>query len=113
MTLPTPQDMAQAPAWENYVMAQAVTAMLGKIPRPALTIGVQTRAEQVVLIFQLARLTDEARADIEEIVEDLEVLLGDEIEVSVRHEVVERPTVDPAERIGWIYRVRLEEPQPG
>lgn len=106
MTLPAPEDPAQAPVWENYVIAQVAQASLGMIPRNALALGVEVRGYDVTLRCQLRAMTDEDEADLDEIVSDLEVLVGDEIRVSRSQEVRSEPQISPRDGICWIYVVR-------
>jgi hypothetical protein len=53
LKLPTPDDPAEAPVWDNYVLAQVVQASLGLIPRTALAFGVAMQGADVRLVFSV------------------------------------------------------------
>jgi hypothetical protein len=92
MTLPNPDDPAQAPVWDNYVVAQAVHASLALIPAHTLALGVAVDRFDVELVFQLSEATEQDRHDINEISENFEALVGDDINVTARHEVRQAAT---------------------
>lgn len=106
MTMPTPDDPANAPVWENYVVAQAVQASLRLIPRGTLAFGVEVDRENVRLQFQLAEVSDEDAADITDITEDLTSLLGGQVRVSSVHAVREQPELSPDDHVRWIFVAR-------
>lgn len=107
MSLPTPEDPGQAPVWENYVVAQAVQASLGQIPEHALAVGVEADGPIVRLRFQLSEVTDEDRADMTDIVSELEGLVGNDVEVDFSHEVLDRRDISPTAGVRWIFLARV------
>lgn len=106
MTLPSPDDMSRAPVWENYVVAQAVQASLGLIPGSAHAIGVRVSGTTVHLVMQLSRLTDEDEVDIDDIVTELELLLGDAVRVVRHHEIRQHRHIAPDDGVRWIFLAR-------
>ena len=106
MSMPTPDDPGAAPVWENYVVAQACQASLGLIPRSALAVGVRVDGLEVTLLFQLRGLTDADVADMQDIAEELEMLLGDRVRVESTHEIREARSPSPFEGTRWIFLSR-------
>jgi hypothetical protein len=107
MTLPTPEDPANAAVWENYVISQVTQASLGIIPRNAMALGVEVRGYAVTLRCQLRVIGDEDEADLDDIVSDLEALVGDKIHVSRSYEICSEPKISPHDGVCWTYVVRL------
>lgn len=107
MKLPTPHDPAQAPVWENYAVAQTVQASLGLVPDNTLAFGVAVEGPKLRLVFQLQRLDEQDQADMNEISDQLEALVGDEVTVEVTHEVRAVRAVDPDDGIRWVYLARM------
>jgi hypothetical protein len=104
MRFPTPDDPANAPVWENYVVAQTAQAALGLIPRSALAMGVEVDRANAVLRFQLAACTPEDVEDMDDIVSELEVLLGQGVKVTRTADVVAHWMVeDPSAGMRWVY----------
>lgn len=91
MTYPTPDDLRDAPLWENYVIAQAVQACAGVVPKTALAIGVSTGSNVVRLWFQLSDIDAGVMGDIQDIASELGGLLGDVVRVESSYEVVQYP----------------------
>ncbi|TVU64851.1 hypothetical protein FQP90_07310 [Paenarthrobacter nitroguajacolicus] len=81
MRMPAPNDLAQAPLWEIYIIAQTVAAMRGQIPKHALAVGVEIHGVKIKLRFQLSRVTDEDKTDMEDILSELEAYVGQDVEV--------------------------------
>jgi hypothetical protein len=107
MSMPAPDDPGRAPVWENYVVAQTVQAMLGQVPEHALAVGVETSGQRVRLRLQLSEATDADEAHINDIVSELEALLGDEVQVDVGREIVREPRVSPSGAVRWVYLARV------
>lgn len=111
MTLPSPNDMANAPVWENYVVAQAVQACLGQQPTSALAIGVRIDGIAVELRFYLTAVTPNDVEDMSDAVSELEGLLGNHVRVQLYHEVV--AWVDFRHNdVRFIYSVRSDSHEP-
>lgn len=106
MSFPSPVDPGGAPVWENYMVAQAVQASLGLIPRNALAVGVGVDGVRVTLVFQLSTLTESDETDITDMVDELGMLVGDEVEISYRSEVRDSRQVSPRDHIRWIFLAR-------
>lgn len=113
MNFPKPTDLS-ALEWENYVIAQLVQAMLGLIPRHALAIGIAIHQDEVEIQFQLASADQRDSADIRDITDQLETLLGEVVEVRSTETVRVHPEISPLVGISWVYRARdVDEPAPG
>ncbi|AXE37793.1 hypothetical protein [Acidipropionibacterium virtanenii] len=108
MTLPTPEDPARAPIWENYATAQTSQASLGLIPDHAYAVGVEVNGRHLRLRFQLSRLTEEDEEDMRDIVSELEALVAQEIYVDYSYEFTDRPRLDPHDGVSWIYATKAK-----
>lgn len=108
MSLPTPSDLGNAPAWDNYVVAQAVQASLGLIPEHAIAVGVEVDGSDVVLRFQLTAITEEDSQDVDDIVSDLEALVGPDVRVGKKLDVREERAISPHENVRWIFLARQD-----
>ena len=106
MEMPTPDDPARAPVWENYIAAQAAQASLARLPPDALAYGVEVRGTDVRLVFQLSDATAQGLRDIEEIRESLEDLVGDGVTVTATHEVLAERRVHPHDGVCWVFLAR-------
>jgi len=106
VSFPSPEDPARAPVWENYVVAQAVQASLGLIPRNALAAGVEVDGPNVRMHFQLRELSEHDAADIADIVDDLDALLGDAVDIEAVHELRDRREISPNDGVRWIFLAR-------
>ncbi|QOK24206.1 hypothetical protein IGS73_07560 [Janibacter indicus] len=107
MSLPTPENLGQAPVWENYVIAQAVAASRGQIPEHALAFGVEVDGSSLRLRFQLSQITEEDRADMDDIVSELEGLVGKDVEMEFSYEVLEQRETSPTDGVWWIFLARV------
>lgn len=106
MTFPTPDDLAGAPLWENYILAQATTASLGLVPRNAVALGVTVDGSKVGLRCQLSEVSEADVEDLEEIADELDILVGGHIEIDWSYEVLPRPKISPFDGVRWIYAGR-------
>lgn len=106
MRFPSPDDLHNAPTWNNYVVAQAVQASLGLIPHTALAVGVRVNGFDVRLQFQLSEMDAAAAEDIEDIRIDLNLLLGDAVQVEATHELRAERLVSPRDGVRWIFLAR-------
>ncbi len=104
--LPTPDDVARAPAWENYVTAQVVQASLGQIPANALAVGVRVDGRQAELVFYLSNMTGGDAEDMESLTSEFEALVGEQIRVTRCVEIRSGLSVDPRDGIRWVYLAR-------
>ncbi|GAB2478471.1 hypothetical protein GCM10027063_19920 [Promicromonospora xylanilytica] len=109
MTLPTPEDLGNAPVWENYIIAQTTQASLGLVPRGALALGVAVDGLNVTLTCQLREIGDADTEDLEEIAQELSMLLGEHVSVTIAQEVHDRPTITPHDAVAWTFVARSEE----
>jgi len=107
MTLPSPENIGQAPVWENYVIVQTVAASRGQIPVHALAFGVEVEGSRLRLRFQLSEVTYDDEDDMNDIVSELEGLLGDNVEVESSYEVTEERQVSPIDGVSWIFLARV------
>lgn len=105
MSWPTPEDPGRAPVWDNYVIAQTVQASLGGIPPHAVAMGVRVAGTEVQLCFRLTELTDDDVEDMDDIVSELEALVGNHVHVDKRWEIRETPGIASHDGIAWIYAV--------
>jgi hypothetical protein len=106
MSLPTPSDPRSAPTWDNYVVAQAVQASLGLIPEHALAVGVEVDDTDVMLRFQLTAVTEADAQDIEDIVSQLEALVGPVVHVAKELDVRQEREISPHDGVRWIFLAR-------
>ena len=107
MKFPTPEDSGSSPVWENYVVAQAVQATLGRAPRNAIAIGVRQEGVEVFLQFQLRSVSAQDIEDMDDIVFELELLLGPDVKVSHTHELRKGYKISPNDGFRWIYLRRM------
>jgi hypothetical protein len=107
MSLPSPEDLGRAPAWENYVIAQTVAASRGQIPEHALAFGVEVDGARLRLRFQLSEVTEEDRADMDDIVSELEGLVGNNVEVGSSYEVLGEREISPTDDVCWVFLARV------
>ena len=103
MIFPSPEEMGRAPVWENYVLAQAVQASLGLIPRSALAVGVRVSGTDVELSFQLSGVSEGDEADMDDIVSELELLVGDKVSISRRYDVKDERDISPRDGVCWFF----------
>lgn len=108
MKLPTPDDMGCAPIWEIYIVAQAVQASLGLIPKHAHAIGVEVAGTNVHLLVQLTEASMDDLDDIDEIVSELQILVGDHVTVQAAYEVRQDLLFSPTNDLYWIFLARAE-----
>ena len=106
MRLPTPNGQAHAPVWENYIVAQAVQAMLGQITVHALAVGVEVAGAHVSLRFQHSESSEGDQADMRDIAGDLAVLVGEHVEVRFVTEVRATRSITVADGVRWIFLAR-------
>lgn len=108
MTLPTPDDLGRAPAWQNYIIAQVVQASLGSIPEHTLAMSVEINGNDVRLHFQLTEASDGDIDDIEDIVSEMEALVGSAVRVESAYEIREERLVTPSSnQLQWIFLARI------
>ena len=107
MKFPTPFDNADAPVWDNYILAQAVQASLGLIPLHAHAIGLRIAGPKVEIHFQLSQVTEQDELDMDDITSEMEDLVGEDVEVMRVYEVREAPALSPKEGMRWVYRRRI------
>lgn len=116
VALPSPMNPANAPAWDNYMVAQAVQASLGLIPPNTLAFGVEVDDSHVRTRFQLSQLSDQDASDIEGIVDNLSSLVGEAVHVESAHEIRKERNISPRDGVRWIFLARqpdLTPRQPG
>lgn len=104
--LPSPDNPRSAPIWENYIVAQTVQSALGTIPDHALALGVDVVGTQVCLCFQLSDASDQDLVDIEDIRSGLQDLVGQDVEVRSRYEIVPQRQMSPVDGVRWVYLAR-------
>lgn len=109
MTLPAPEDLGNAPVWENYIVAQTTQASLGLVPQGALAFGVAVDGLNVTLTCQLREIDDADTEDLEEIAQELSMLLGEHVSVTIAQEVHDTPTITPHDTVAWTFVTRSEE----
>lgn len=107
MIYPTPEDLARAPPWETYVVTQVTQAALGKIPESTLALGVRVLGRNLVLQFQLSEAPGKDLADMHEIADDLQDLVGPEIRVELAYETRETRDIS-GDETWWVYLSRSE-----
>ncbi|WOC60436.1 hypothetical protein RI444_18295 [Paenarthrobacter sp. AT5] len=113
MRMPAPHDLAQAPLWEIYIIAQSVAAMRGQIPKHALAVGVEIHGVRIKLKFQLSTVTEEDQTDMDDILSELEAYVGQGVEVQSAHEIRKERRVlpDGTDNLYNLYLSRYDETQ--
>lgn len=106
MQFPAPDDPKQAPVWENYVVAQAAKASLRIIPAYAYAVGVEVEGTRVILVVQAPEGSAAAYEDIEDMLSDLEALLGPDVQVSARVDVTDACNLSPDDGVMWFFACR-------
>jgi hypothetical protein len=106
MSYPAPDNLQCAPAWENYVIAQSVAASRGQMPEHTLAFGVEVNGIYLRLCFQLSEVTEEDKADMSDIVSDLESLVGNDVKVDSCYEVCAHRHISPTDGVCWIFLAR-------
>ena len=106
MRYPSPSDPANAPVWENYVAAQTSQASLGIVPRSAVALGVLVAGTSVTLRFQLAACSQQDIDDMNDIVAELEVLLGPGVSVTRSFDVLQHRDISARDGVRWVYLAR-------
>ena len=107
--MPSPKDPANAPVWENYIVAQLTQASLGVIPRNALALGIEVHDLTVRVHVQMVELTPADQADLDEIVSELGALTGEAVQVDVVVEIRAQRHLPEGSPIRWVYLRRSEE----
>lgn len=109
MRFPSPDDPADAPVWENYVIAQAAFASLGAIAPDVLALGVEVAGTEVRLIVQRRNdvVPDEDVLDVWNISSDLSDLLGPDVSVSVVTTLRASSQLSPEDGVCWFYASRI------
>ena len=106
MQFPTPNDPKRAPVWENYVVAQAAQAALGLIPATAHAVGVEVTGTRVTLVVQAPEASVADREDLNEIVGEMQVLLGPDVAVLSRVDAADAHRLSPEDGVRWFFASR-------
>jgi hypothetical protein len=106
MEFPTPDDPKRAPVWENYVVSQASAAALGLIPSYAHAVGVEVDRNSVTLVVQSPPGAADGDEDISDIVDELEILLGEAVEVTARVDERDSCKLSPHDGVRWFFASR-------
>ncbi|WP_286691178.1 MULTISPECIES: hypothetical protein [unclassified Aeromicrobium] len=103
MRFPAPDDMAGAPAWDNYVVAQVVQASLGLLPCNLTRLGVEIDGLKVRLHSYFSEVTAVDEECVEDIADELSGLLGPQADVSVQWNAEEGRPIDPSGSLRWTF----------
>jgi hypothetical protein len=104
---PTPDNPERAPVWENYVVAQAAHAALRLIPPYVYAMGVEVKeGTSITLVVQVPPTAPTTDQDIDDIVGELEVLLGPEMNVTTRVDFGDVCQLSPHDGVRWFYATR-------
>lgn len=111
MRFPAPDDPANAPVWDNYVVAQASQAALGAIADDVVALGVEVHGARVtVVVLRTTQVEhDDDVLDASDIVSDLEALLGPAVEVDLETRISNSWRPRPDEPVRWIYAKRISD----
>lgn len=107
MSFPSPENPANAPVWENYIVAQAVQASLGQLPEHSLAVGVVVEGTDVELRFQLTEVSEQDLDDMAEILDEFESLVGPGVSADVSREVRVQRSISPHDGVRWIFVKRV------
>ncbi len=107
MSVPTPENPGSAwICWVNFVVANCAMAALGIIPEHTLAYGVEVDGSDISLIFQLSEFSTSAQEDMEDIISELEGLLGPTVDISYSYELRSHSSLTPHNSAFWIYVYR-------
>lgn len=111
MRMPTPEDLSNVPLWETYIIAQTVSATRGQIPKHAHAVAVEIHGMKIKLLFQLAKVTEEDRTNMEDILSELEAYVGQDVEVESAYEVLKERQISPdgMDGVWWVFLARADE----
>lgn len=104
---PSLEDSAQAPVWENYVVAQAAQAALRLVPVNAAWLGVRVDAWRITLTGCIPDATPQDLDDLADIAEELSALLGQNARVATS--LVDELTLHPNTGVRYFFAARPAE----
>ncbi len=90
------------------MVAQASAAALRLVPQYAYAAGVQVQGVDVCLVIQAPVNAPERDDDVDDIVSELETLLGPDIRVTVRTDRVDAPGLSPYDGVRWFFAQRAD-----
>lgn len=109
MSFPSPDNLQQAPVWENYLVAQTVQAALGQIPEHAVAVGIEAEGTRLSVRFLLTEHTSSDAQDVADIASELEGLVGNGVQVETTCGVVDERAVTPSGTpTRWVYVARAQ-----
>ncbi|WP_251151703.1 hypothetical protein [Cellulosimicrobium sp. Marseille-Q4280] len=106
MNWPSPTDPKKAPVWDNYIVAQLAQACLGLLPEHAVAVGVVVHGPGVMVIFQMTEIEANDQEDIQDIIEALETLVGPDVKITTKCEVLALPDLSRYRDARWTYKRR-------
>jgi hypothetical protein len=74
--------------------------------------GVEPHADGIVVHFQLAEIDARDIEDMNDIVGELGILLGDVVDIRIVSALRPRPLLSPRDGVRWVYRARTEDDGP-
>lgn len=107
MKLPTPEDPANSPVWDTYIIAQAAHASLGQLPQNTQAFGVMVDNNKVTLHFDVTDMSLEDIEDIDSILADFEALVGSHVMVDKVCNIRTGPVTAVHNSVYWIFRARV------
>ena len=90
----------------DQVVAQAAHASLRLIPTEALALGVSVDGARVHLVVQATNHEVVDSENVADILDELEALLGPDVEVSTRADVRHAVRLDPDDGVRWFFAAR-------
>ncbi|MTD13460.1 hypothetical protein GIS00_05810 [Nakamurella sp. YIM 132087] len=80
---PSPDNLRGAPLWPLYVIAQAVDASVGQIPKRAIAVTVEAVGADITLTFHMEEVRLSDIDDIHSIESDFDAALGPNVTITV------------------------------
>lgn len=104
MRFPTPDDMALAPAWENYLIAQFVQASIGQLSPRFVLCGLEVDGVVVTLHFRTDSETVGMPSEVQEIADEFLDLTGGVVQVQTKVRPWQAHDAGTDRHILWTYQ---------
>ncbi len=99
--------LGRVPVWENHVIAQTPATSRGQTAERALALGLQWLDPALQFRSQLSHATEGDESDMNDIVNEIQTLVGDHVEVMCSCEVGEPRQISPTDGVCWIFLARV------
>jgi hypothetical protein len=92
--------------WESYVGAMVADSALGQIPKNVIAFGVKMREYDVDILCLLSKETEDDTEDLEDILAEAWMDLGNDMNITCRSVVCSETEVSLPSDVFWIYITR-------